>query len=296
MRLWLFALFLLMSLRPAAAQEEAETACSTARWGPPLCIRATHFVQDTCAAIEGFAMRHGLDPHFFARLIWQESRFDPNALSPVGAQGIAQFMPHTARRRGLADSYNPADALDHSALYLSEMASEYGNIGLAAIGYNGGERRAERLIAGTGGLAQETVDYVAIITGVPHRNWLETPAPTPDLRLAPDRTFTTACRHLAKDRRISPLRPAAPIIQPWGIQLAFGTTKEAAKARFDEKTRACSAMIGDQVPDFVFEKSRASAKGGYHFARLGRDTRDAAWRDCSRMKRAGCICAVYRND
>lgn len=289
------AFIFLLSIRPATAQE-ADIACSSARWGPPLCIRPAHFVEDTCTAIETFATRHGLDPHFLARLIWQESRFDPNALSPVGAQGIAQFMPYVARRRGLADSYNPAEALDHSARYLSEMVQKYGNVGLAAIGYNGGEGRAERLIAGTGGLAQETVDYVAIITGIPHRNWLETPAPQPDLRLSPDKSFAAACRDLAKDRRISPLKPVAPAILPWGIQLAFGTTQEAARAKFDDRTRACTALIRDQTPDLIYQKSRASPKGGYFFARLGRDTRDAAWRDCVEMKRAGCVCAVYRND
>ncbi len=49
------------------------------------------------------------------------------------------------------------------------MAERYGNLGLAAVGYNGGERRAEGLIAGTGGLMRETVDYVAIITGLSMR-------------------------------------------------------------------------------------------------------------------------------
>lgn len=290
-----FAVALLLLLPLPALAVEADRICSTGKWGPPLCIRKAHYVYDTCNAIEGFAKRHGLEPHFFARLIWQESRFDPNALSPVGAQGIAQFMPSTARRRGLHDSYNPAEALEHSAQYLAEMAGKYGNLGLAAVGYNGGEGRAEGLLAGTGGLARETVDYVRIITGVPYPTWLEEPAPAPDLRLSKTLPFAAACHDLARNRRITKLTPIAPALKPWGIQLAFGLTKSAAKAKFDTRTARCKALIKGQKPDYVFEKSRASPKGGYYMARLGRDSRDKAWRDCSKMKTAGCICAVYRN-
>ena len=292
---WLLAVLFSVVLTPAFGAPP-DAICSTGKWGPVQCIRKAHFVYDTCAALETLATHNGLDPHFFARLIWQESRFDPNALSPAGAQGIAQFMPHTAKRRGLADSYNPAAALEHSARYLSEMAQRYGSLGLAAVGYNGGERRAEGLIAGTGGLARETVDYVRIITGVPHQNWLEEPLPTPDLRLSKTLPFDRACHDLARNRRMTRLKPAAPAIKPWGIQLAFGLSKSAAKKKFADKTRACAGLIKGQKPDLVFEKSRASPKGGYFMARLGRDSRDKAWRDCAKMKQRGCICAVYRNN
>ena len=54
-----------------------------------------------CTLIRNAAAAHGLPADFFARLIWKESRFDIRALSPAGAQGIAQFMPQTAKIRGL---------------------------------------------------------------------------------------------------------------------------------------------------------------------------------------------------
>ncbi|MEL6268086.1 MAG: transglycosylase SLT domain-containing protein, partial [Pseudomonadota bacterium] len=60
-----------------------------------------------CALIETSDERHGLPPSYFARLIWRESRFDARALSPKGAQGIAQFMPGTAKMVGLADPWDP---------------------------------------------------------------------------------------------------------------------------------------------------------------------------------------------
>jgi len=59
-----------------------------------------------CDLIEAEADRNGVPRDFFARLIWKESRFDANAVSPVGAEGIAQFMPGTARLRGLADPFD----------------------------------------------------------------------------------------------------------------------------------------------------------------------------------------------
>src|SRR5262245_43568640 len=51
---------------------------------------------ELCPALEQAAAENGLPFDFFVRVIWQESRFDALAVSPKGAQGIAQFMPRTA--------------------------------------------------------------------------------------------------------------------------------------------------------------------------------------------------------
>lgn len=269
--------------------------CSSGKWGHEQCIRPTHFVHDTCQAIELFAQENGLDAGFFARLIWQESRFDPNALSPAKARGIAQFIDSTAALRGLADSYNPALALEHSAQYLGEMTRRYGNQGLAAVGYNGGERRAEGLMAGTGGLARETIDYVQIITGLPAEVWRDEPPERHDFRLQKDKPFRAACYDLAHNRRLTAFPRAEPPVKPWGVQVAFGVSTSAAKEKFRQKTRACSALVKDEAVDYVYEKSRASPRGGYYMARIGRDDRNEAWRYCAKLKAQGCICAVYRN-
>src|ERR1700749_1261710 len=106
----------------------------------------------------------GVPGGFFARLIWQESHFNANAVSYAGAEGIAQFMPATGRFNGLQNAYNPAEALWRSARYLSQLRQKFGNLGLAAAAYNGGEGAAARFIAGTGYLAVQTLDYVEIIT------------------------------------------------------------------------------------------------------------------------------------
>jgi len=63
-----------------AEADPQDAQCSSGKWGHVQCIRPAYFVYDTCNAIEVFSKRHGLNTGFFARLIWQESRFDPNAL------------------------------------------------------------------------------------------------------------------------------------------------------------------------------------------------------------------------
>ena len=54
-----------------------------------------------CGIVEASAKAEGLPVDFFTKLIWRESSFRPNAVSPAGAQGVAQFMPGTASERGL---------------------------------------------------------------------------------------------------------------------------------------------------------------------------------------------------
>ena len=63
-----------------------------------------------CRLIESSARTQSLPVAFLTRLIWQESSFRPNTISPAGAQGIAQFMPKTADERGLANPFDPEEA------------------------------------------------------------------------------------------------------------------------------------------------------------------------------------------
>ena len=102
---------------------------------------------DICHAIEQDAAENELPVEFFARVIWQESRFNASAVSPKGAQGIAQFMPRTADIRGLADPFDPIAALHHAASYLSDLRKQFGNLGLAAAGYNAGPGRVSAWLA-----------------------------------------------------------------------------------------------------------------------------------------------------
>src|SRR6266436_6912959 len=64
-----------------------------------------------CRLIESSAHANQLPVAFFTRLIWRESSFRAAVVSPAGAEGIAQFMPDTARERGLADPFDPERAI-----------------------------------------------------------------------------------------------------------------------------------------------------------------------------------------
>ncbi len=72
-----------------------------------------------------------------------ESGFDPNAGSPAGAQGIAQFMPGTAAAYGLADPFDPVAAIDAQAHLMSDLLRQFGSVELALAAYNAGPGAVE---------------------------------------------------------------------------------------------------------------------------------------------------------
>lgn len=270
-------------------------ACSEGVFGPRHCIRADRFAADLCRQIEAEARLHGLPPGFLARLLWQESRFDPRAVSPKQAMGIAQFIASTARLRGLNDPFNPAEAVEKSAHYLGEMARRYGNVGLAAIGYNGGEGRAERFMARGGGLPRETVNYVRIITGVRAETWRDGAPERKDFALDKDAPFEAACRAMAHKRRVSPLTPPPPRLSPWGVQVGFGRTEGAARASYGRLTRGCQSAAPLARLEFVPLQGRGPGRRDIVAARIGVASRTEAVALCRTIARAGCICRAFRN-
>lgn len=279
----------------AVAQEQAEPPkCSTPQWGPPVCIEPRNFDETLCNALQVFAKRHALNPHFFTRLIWQESRFNPNARSHANAQGIAQFIPSTAKIRGLDDPWNPAQALDESARYLGQLIRDLGNEGLAAVAYNGGETRAANFIADTSGLPTETWNYVQIITDLDAQVWRDNPPMDKDFSLSPDMDFIPACLDLAKDRIYTKYK-SRPQYKPWGVQLAAGPTQSAARASFKRRAASCKSLLRRKRVDYIRKKS--AARGGKRMvnARISFDSRATANGYCAKLKRAKCSCVVLKN-
>jgi hypothetical protein len=129
-----------------------------------------------CLQIESAARANALPVGFLVRLIWQESRFRPDAIGPATssgrhAQGIAQFMPGTAAERRLLEPFNPVEALPKSGEFLAELRDKFGNLGLAAAAYNAGPQRVREFIAGSRGLPAETRNYVLAVTGRSVEDW-----------------------------------------------------------------------------------------------------------------------------
>lgn len=262
----------------------------------PVCIRPEALIPDTCRAIEVLALRHGLPPGFFARLIWQESLFDPSALSHKGAQGIAQFMPGTAELRGLRNPFSPAEALSASARYLAELAGRFGSLGLAAAAYNAGENRVERLLAGTARrMPAETEDYVAIITGKSVAEWRAGTAGAVDFALEAGKPFGPACIALAETRDLR--RELAPAVdwKPWGVHLGSHFSRSVARRYFAVLKARYGRILGDAQPLIVRDRTHSRGPRSRYALRIGQDTRRDAYLLCGRLRALGAICTIARN-
>jgi hypothetical protein len=257
------------------------------------CISLASYIPDVCRTIEAAARKNTLDPHFFARLLWKESLFDAGAISPVGALGIAQFMPETAKLRGLVDPFNPAEALYASAEYLSELSRSFGNIGLAAVAYNGGEARAERFVTQQGSLPTETREYVQAITGHSAESWRDAPPEALDLSLGAGRPFQSACVAQAANRNLREFR-STPMVLPWGVIIASNQDRGGAERQVRRlQNRHADLLRGELV---AYTRDRVAGVGRLlYVAQVGRNNRAEADSLCDRLRSVGGACMVLRN-
>jgi hypothetical protein len=274
------------------AQKPADTA------------RETDTREAMCLMIEAAAKANDLPLEFFARVIWQESRFQSDAVGPVTrngqrAQGIAQFMPGTANERRLLDPFDPVQALPKSAEFLSELRNQFGNLGLAAAAYNAGPRRVQEWLAGTGPMPQETRNYVVAITGTTVDDW----ATSGKNSKPPDRAPNSSCRELMALLRRAPNPFVTQLEQHvtlaaaklWGVQLAAGFDRNKALAMYARAMKRLNAVIGDQDPSLLSSMMRSRGTRAFYQVRIGADTRPAADDLCNRIRRAGGACFVLRN-
>ncbi|RIY00154.1 lytic transglycosylase domain-containing protein [Aureimonas flava] len=248
-----------------------------------------------CDLIAENAAAVGMAPDFFARLIWKESRFDEGARSPVGAQGIAQFMPYTARERGLADPYDKVEALRHSAQYLRDLRAELGSWGLAAAAYNGGINRVKRWMASGGRLPFETEDYVLSITAQPAAWFREERREAEVAPLVKDLAFPDACRRLPilPTRAVFAMAESAPM-RPWGAQVA-GHPNEAIAVRIYRKLQDRYPGVLGGVEPIVMRARPISGPRRITAIRVGANSRREADAFCTRYRGVGGSCVVTRN-
>jgi hypothetical protein len=246
--------------------------------------------ESICLTVQSAAAANELPIEFFTRLIWQESRFNPRAVSRKGAQGVAQFMPKTALWRGLADPFDPIQALPQSAAFLRELRAQFGNLGLAAAAYNAGPGRIQAWLAGRASLPGETRAYVLAITGHSADTWRAgEPREAPVLPAVP-------CPQVA--RLFTPSKPvmgAQPRPPPWGVQLAGNWSEARARASFDSLQKQYPAVLGGRQPVVIHNKIAGRGSAVWTRIRVGADTREAAEKLCSNLKSAGGSCIVLRN-
>lgn len=278
-----------MAPRPRPAEAVRCTADGTA------CIALATYTADVCRLIEAAARENAIDASFFARLLWKESLFDAAAVSPAGAEGIAQFMPGTAKLRGLADAFNPAEALYASAAYLAELSRDYGNIGLAAAAYNAGEAGLERFLAAKSRLPAETRAYVAAITGYPVETWRDAPPEDLDLALAKGGAgaFHAACVTQAEKRSLKEFR-TVPKLEPWGVVVASNRESDGAERQVGRLRNRYAAVLGGEEVAYASGRS-PGRRARMVFAQVGRATRAEADALCARLRAAGGDCMVLKN-
>ncbi|QDM17500.1 lytic transglycosylase domain-containing protein [Tardiphaga sp. vice352] len=266
--------------------------------------RMTDTRESMCLMIESAARANELPLEFFARVIWQESRFQSNAVGPVTrsgqrAQGIAQFMPGTANERRLLDPFDPVQALPKSAEFLSELRAQFGNLGLAAAAYNAGPRRVQEWLDGKGYMPFETRNYVSAITGATVEDWQ---AAGRNGR-APERSRSSSCRELmallqrAPNPFVTQLEARVKLgeARAWGVQLAAGFNRDRALASYARAMVRLRPLIGDRDPNLHGGVLRSRGTRMFYQVRIGEDTRAAADALCHQIQRIGQACLVLRN-
>jgi soluble lytic murein transglycosylase-like protein len=260
-----------------------------------LCIRAQSYNRDICTALAHFANSNALPDDFFARLIWKESLFRPDAVSPKGAEGIAQFMPSTARMRGLANSFDPLQALGKSAEYLDDLRDRFGNLGLAAAAYNAGEAGLEGFLR-NGNLPFETRAYVMAITAHPVEDWKDNPPDKPAMPLDEAKPFHEACTALAETRNLKEIIFAEEgPWAPWGAQLSAHFQKSVAQRLFLNTVARMPAPLNAEKPLIQRERNRAFGSRLRYTARIARQTRAEADAVCREVRKTGGACIVFKN-
>jgi hypothetical protein len=249
-----------------------------------------------CRLIDSSARDQNLPPAFLTRLIWQESSFRPNVSSPAGAQGIAQFMPRTAGERGLANPFDPEEAIPKAAELLAELKRRFGNLGLAAAAYNAGPTRVANWLADQGSLPAETRDYVLAITGHPVGDWIGGDTASATTSEAPTPSGQSCLQAVAAVRRAEPADFArSAFVAPWGVQLAGSFSKEAALASFARTQRSYSSILGNVEPMILGGRIRSRGFQPYYNIRAPAPTRAAANALCDKILRVGGACVVLRN-
>jgi len=213
-------------------------------------------------------------------------------------------MPGTAAEHRLLDPFDPVQALPKSAEFLRQLADQFGNLGLAAAGYNAGPKRVHDWLEGRGSLPRETQAYVLAITGRPAEEWTAagrgpaTAGPA-DGRDPPRST----CRELMALLKQAPNPFVAELerrvnesaVSPWGVELSAGFSRNLVLSAYATLERKYGALLAGHDPSIFRQRFRSRGDSPFYQIRIGAGTRLDADRLCASLQRAGAACMVLRN-
>ncbi len=257
-------------------------------------------VETICPLMEKEAEANGISAAFFVRLIWRESAFRPNTVSHKGAQGIAQFMPGTAKERGLEDPFDPVSAISHSARLLADHKKTFGNFGLAAAAYNAGPERVRGWLEGRRTLPAETRAYVHFITGHAADRWKET-GEAPDAPAAlTSQQLQEACMkrapalvHVALPAGVRSKPENSP--PPWGVQIATHFSQAKAAGMFNVLRQRHAKVLADAEPLYMSDRNLSRGRKAMVALRVGAASQSDALKLCERLRADGGTCTVHKN-
>jgi Transglycosylase SLT domain len=275
--------------KPSAPSHETKPDASSLQETPP---PTREYI---CRTLEDAAAENELPVEFFARVIWQESRFNALAVSRKGAEGIAQFMPATADYRGLIDPFDPVEALHHSARYLRDLRSQFGNLGLAAAAYNAGPGRVAAFLARHRPLPGETRAYVASVTGWTADEWASPSPPQTSETTIPQGVPCTRLANIILSPKPEAQRIAG-YIPRWGMQLAANWSESRAWATYRALQKQYASLIGDREPIVLHARLPGRGSATRTIIRIADDSRAYLQNFCNKLIAAGGACFVLRND
>jgi hypothetical protein len=230
---------------------------------------------DICRALEQDAAENELPVQFFARVIWQESRFNARK----GAQGIAQFI----------------EALKNSARYLRDLKARFGNLGLAAAAYHAGPGRVAAWLSSHRPLPDETRSYVAIITGWTVDEWASANPPKTSETTIPQGVPCTRLANLILAPKEQAQRMAA-YVPRWGMQITADWSESKAWATYRLIQKRFAALIGDREPIVIRSRGIGLGVAMRYNIRIADDDRAYLEKLCRELIAAGGACVVLRND
>ncbi len=198
-------------------------------------------IYNLCNALFVSAENNDLPVPFFANLIWQESRLQLDAVSRVGALGIAQFMPKVAVEVGLGDPFDPHQAIPASARFLHTLREHFGNLGFVAAAYNAGAHRVADWLEHGRSLPRETRDYVVRVTGRSAEAWRR--SPVDDSRL----TFV----------RPMPCRQLPAFAELEQAQLLVSQRPDDAEQQTQAQREEIAAKVADRAEEKTVNKVAA---------------------------------------
>ncbi len=118
--------------------------------------------EDLDRLVDKVSLALGMDPSLVKAVIKTESNFNPTAVSKVGAMGLMQLLPGTAKDLGVTDAFNPVENVWAGARYLKQMLDRHGgNINKALASYNWGPGNFDR--HGSGKMPGETRRYITVV-------------------------------------------------------------------------------------------------------------------------------------